>query len=66
MVLVFGGFVILIFTSGGTDTGDRPTRDSHFDVLENDRDDILTKTVGIRKSGEERIASRNNLGRKIV
>lgn len=65
MVLPFGGSTILIFTSGGTNIGDRPTRDSHFDVLENDRDLILTKTVGTRKSGEKEIASRNNLGRKI-
>ena len=65
MALLFGGSIILIFTSGGTNTGDEPTRDSHFDVLENDRDVVLRRTVGIRKSGGEEIASRNNLGRKI-
>ena len=61
MVLLFGGSIILIFTSGGTKIGDEPTRDWHFDVFENDRDVVLRRTVGTRKSGEEEIASRNNL-----
>lgn len=56
MALLFGGSRTLMFTSGGSDRGDMASRDSHFDVLENDRDVVLTETAGTRKSGRREIA----------
>lgn len=54
-----------MFTSGGSDRGAAPIRDSHFDVLENDRNVVLTVTAGTKKSGRRGIAPRSNLGCKI-
>ena len=68
-VFRFGGSRSVKFTSGGSNRGALPIRDSHLEEVENDRDRVVVavkvavakESAGTRKSGGRKVFLENDL-----